>query len=114
MALAAAIYLSLMGKTGLKQAATLCLNNSHYLAEKISSLKGFSLPYGNVPFFKEFVVETPVSPKEIITAGLAENFFAGIDLGNYREDWKGHLLMAVTEKRTRKEIEFFVKFLSKF
>ncbi|MDD5765970.1 MAG: aminomethyl-transferring glycine dehydrogenase subunit GcvPA [Candidatus Marinimicrobia bacterium] len=114
MALAATIYLSLMGKTGLKQAATLCLNNSHYLAEKISSLKGFRLPYGKNPFFKEFVIDTPVSPKEIIAAGLKENFFAGIDLGDYREDWKNHLLIAVTEKRTAQEIDFFVTFLSKF
>lgn len=114
MALAATIYLSLMGKTGLKQVATLCLNHSHYISEKISTLNGYRLPFGNAPFFKEFVVETPVSPKVIIDAGIGEGFFAGIDLGTFRKDWKRYLLVAVTEKRSVKEMDDFVKFLYRF
>lgn len=114
MALAATIYLSLMGKNGLKQVANLCLNNSHYLCEKIADLEGFDLPYKNTPFFKEFVVKTPVPAKEIIDAGVEINIFSGIDLGIYRREWENYLLIAVTEKRTCQEMDDFVKFLSKF
>jgi len=114
MALAATIYLSLMGKNGLNRVATLCLNNSHYLCERITALQGFDLAYDNTPFFKEFVVKTPVPAKKIIDAGVKENIFSGIDLGGYRTEWEKSLLIAVTEKRTCQEIDDFVKFLSKF
>ncbi|MBL7136552.1 MAG: aminomethyl-transferring glycine dehydrogenase subunit GcvPA [Candidatus Marinimicrobia bacterium] len=114
MALAATIYLSLMGKNGLNRVATLCLNNSHYLCDRITALQGFDLAYDNTPFFKEFVVKTPVPAKKIIDDGVKENIFSGIDLGVYRREWKNYLLIAVTEKRTCQEIDDFVKFLSKF
>lgn len=114
MALAATIYLSLMGKNGLNRVATLCLNNSHYLCERITALQGFDLAYDNTPFFKEFVVKTPVPAKKIIDAGVKENIFSGIDLGGYRTEWEKSLLIAVTEKRTCQEMDDFVKFLSKF
>ncbi len=114
MALAAAIYLSLVGKNGLKQVAKLCMNNAHYLADKIASAPGYSLPYIEIPFFNEFVVETPKPAKEIIDAGLKEQLFAGIDLGEFSPDWKNRLLVAVTEKRTQQEMDDFVNFLIKF
>ncbi|RKY54132.1 MAG: glycine dehydrogenase, partial [Candidatus Neomarinimicrobiota bacterium] len=74
----------------------------------------FDLPYKNTPFFKEFVVKTPVPPKKIIDAGVGKNIFSGIDLGIYRREWENYLLIAVTEKRTCQEMNDFVKFLSKF
>ena len=114
MALAAAIYLALVGKNGLKQVARLCMNNAHYLAEKIAAAPGYSLPYREIPFFNEFVVETPKPAKEIINAGLKEQFFAGIDLGKFSPDWKNRMLVAVTEKRTQQEMDDFVNFLIKF
>lgn len=114
MALAATIYLSLMGKNGLNRVATLCLNNSHYLCERITALQGFDLAYDNTPFFKEFVVKTPVPAKKIIDAGVKENIFSGIDLGVYRREWEKSLLIAVTERRTCQEMDDFVKLLSKF
>ncbi len=114
MALAAAIYLSLVGKNGLKQVAKLCMNNAHYLADKIVAAPGYSLPYRNIPFFNEFVVETPKPAKEIIDAGLKEQLFAGVDLGEFSPDWKNRMLVAVTEKRTQQEMDDFVNFLIKF
>ena len=114
MALAATIYMALLGKTGMRQVANLCLNNSHYLAQKIVALPGFDLAFGETPFFKEFVVRTPVAPGRIIAEALESGIFAGIDLGSYRPEWKNLLLIAVTEKRSRQEMDDFVKFLSKY
>ena len=114
MALAATIYMSLMGKTGLRQAARLSLDNAHNLAGKINSLPNFSLSYPDRPFFNEFLVETPAPAADIVAAALKENIFAGLDMGTIRKEWKRRLLIAVTEKRNQQEIDDFIKFLSKF
>jgi len=111
MALAATIYLSLMGKNGLRRAAELCLNNSHYLAEKLAALPGYRLPY-HAPFFKEFVVETPQPAQQIIQATAEQGIIAGIDLGRVRPEWSNRLLIAVTERRNQTEMDAFVKLLS--
>lgn len=114
MALAATIYLALMGKTGLRKVAELCLNNSHYLAQKIAGLPGYSLPFAGQPFFKEFVIKTPRPVKEIAQATLTEGFLSGVDLGHYRPEWENLMLIAVTEKRSQQEIDAFFKILAKF
>ncbi|MBN2281174.1 MAG: aminomethyl-transferring glycine dehydrogenase subunit GcvPA [Candidatus Marinimicrobia bacterium] len=114
MATAATIYLSLMGKEGIKQVANICLHQAHALAEMIEQVKGFKLAYKGRPFFKEFVVQTPVPARDIVEAGKKQNIFPGIDLGKYKEAWKYHLLVAVTEKRSREDLETLVNFLSGF
>ncbi len=114
MALASTIYLSLIGKAGLKQVAKLCLSNAHYLAEKIVALPNFSMAYEKTSFFNEFVIETPVPADIIVNAALEEQFFAGVDLGKFNEKWKNRLLIAVTEKRSQQEMDDFINFLSKF
>lgn len=104
--LAATIYLALFGKEGLKQVADLCLQKAHYLADQIATVKGFRLKYSQ-PFFKEFVVETPRPAKEIIDRLAQRNILAGVDLSRFGE--KGNaLLVAVTEKRSREEMDEFV------
>jgi len=113
MALAATIYLALMGKNGLQKAAQLCLHNSHELARRIAELPGFELAFPEVPFFKEFAVKTPMAPAEIVRRANTAGFFAGLALGDYRPEWKDFLLIAVTEKRTAQEIDQFVSFLAK-
>ncbi|GAB4371962.1 MAG: aminomethyl-transferring glycine dehydrogenase subunit GcvPA [Calditrichia bacterium] len=107
-ALAALIYLSLMGKSGLRLVAGLCLQNSHYLAEKILELPGYQLKY-SAPFFKEFVVKTPIPPGQIIQALQRKDILAGIDLSQV--DMGEGLLVAVTEKRTREEMNRYVRAL---
>jgi len=114
MALAATIYLSLLGKNGLKEVANLCLNKSHYLAEQIEKQTKFKLVFPNKHFFKEFVIKSPVKISDIISKAKNKNIFPGIDLGKFRKDWDNYLLIAVTEKRTKKELDNFVKFLSQF
>jgi len=65
-ALAATVYLTLMGKQGIKKVAELCLQKSHYLANAIASLEGFGFKFTQ-SFFKEFVIKCPLPPGELIT-----------------------------------------------
>jgi len=106
--LCATIYLSLVGKNGLREVSELSLQKAHYLAEKISAIKGFTMKF-NKPFFKEFVVTTPVAPSLIIERLAGQNILAGIDLARFGDSG---LLIAVTEKRTRAEMDAFADALS--
>jgi len=109
-ALAATVYLSLMGKQGIQEVATLCIQNSHYLAEQIQHLNGYKLEFSS-PFFKEFVVKTPVAPKEIIDKLILKNIYAGIDVSQFDYGLANGLLVAVTEKRSRNDMDIFVEAL---
>ncbi|MEO0082988.1 MAG: aminomethyl-transferring glycine dehydrogenase subunit GcvPA [candidate division WOR-3 bacterium] len=109
-ALAATIYLSIMGKQGLKEVAYQCYVKSHYLAQEIIKINGFELAFKQ-PFFKEFVIRTKYEPKEIINQLLKEKIFAGIDLSQFNQQWANQLLICATEKRTKDEIDKFVKLL---
>ncbi len=113
-ALMATIYLSLIGKEGLKQVAELCLHKSHYAAERIADLPGFELAFDR-PFFKEFVVRTPAAPGEIVTRLADDGLLTGIDLRRFPSlEIENGLLIAVTERRTRAQIDRLVEALGKF
>ena len=110
--LSAAIYMALMGKEGISSVAELSTRKSHYLAEQINGLPGFELIF-NAPFFKEFVVKTPIAPSKLIESLLDEKIFAGIDLTSYDYELENCMLVCVTEKRTKEEMDRFVSLLSK-
>ncbi len=96
-ALAATVYLSLLGKSGLKRVAELCLQKAHYLAEKLN-------PAFKAPFFREFAVK--VNGLEDRLAALErDGILGGIRLERHYPEMKGHLLVAVTEKRTREQMD---------
>jgi glycine dehydrogenase subunit 1 len=107
LALAATIYLSLVGKEGLRRVAELCLQKSHYLADRIVGLRGWKMAFPDRPFFKEFVVEPPVPPAQAIDSMLAKGFLAGIDLGRLDPSLRGKLLVSVTERRTKEQMDRF-------
>ena len=110
--LSAAIYMALMGKEGISRVAELSTRKSHYLAEQINGLTGYELMF-SAPFFKEFVVKTPVAPSKLIESLLDEKIFAGIDLSSYDYGLENCMLVCVTEKRTKEEMDKFVNSLSK-
>jgi glycine dehydrogenase subunit 1 len=112
-ALAATIYLSLLGPEGLQQVAELCLQKSHYAQEGICRLPGFGLRFQQ-PFFKEFAVRTPVPPGEIIEQLTSQGLLPGVDLGQYPMGLEDCLLVAVTEKRTKEQIDRLLEYLAKF
>ncbi len=105
LAIRAAIYLAAVGKSGLRAAANLCFQKAHYAAKKISSIDGYELKFGT-SFFKEFVIRcTKAKPAEIIEHGRKKGIFAGVQLGNWYPKLSDCLLIAVTEKRTKAEID---------
>jgi glycine dehydrogenase subunit 1 len=105
MALASAVYLSLLGKHGLKKVAELCYHKAHYTAGMISEVKGFRV-LADQPYFNEFVVKCP-KPAAEINAGLLEyGILGGYDLGEaYGPSMEHLLLVAVTEMNSRDDIE---------
>ena len=107
-ALQAAVYLSLLGKQGLQHVAAQSAQRAHYLAGKIAALPGFSLKYKS-PFFREFVVDTPIPATAVIEQMLEYKVYAGYDLAAHGETG---LLVAVTEKRTRQELDSFAEKLA--
>ncbi len=112
LALAATIHLSLLGKKGLRTVAELCLQKAHYLADKISALDGWALAWPDAPFFREFAVLPPVAPSVVIDKLLEQDILAGIDLGKLDATHEGKLLIAVTEQRTKKQMDAFVEALA--
>ncbi|RCK74046.1 MAG: Glycine dehydrogenase [decarboxylating] (glycine cleavage system P1 protein) [Ignavibacteriae bacterium] len=106
MMLAATVYLALMGKKGIQEVANLCVQKSHYLANEIIKIPGFHLKYKR-PFFKEFVIQTPKPENEIIRNLAQKGILAGVNLRMFDPQDDG-ILIAVTEKRTKKEMDDFI------
>lgn len=105
-ALAATVYLSLMGRDGVKKVAELCLQKSHYLAERLG-------PAFPAPFFKEFVYKPQRPVTQVLKELRAEGIIAGLDLSGFDRKLEGHLLISVTEKRTKQEMDQLIRLLAK-
>jgi glycine dehydrogenase subunit 1 len=111
MALAAAVYLSVVGKTGLRRIAELCYHKAHYAAAQIDALEGFRVDQSK-PFFKEFVITCPRPVAEINRALLEEwGIIGGYDLSQDYAGRANQMLLAVTETNTREEIDTLVEAL---
>jgi len=111
MALAATIYLSLVGPQGLRAVAETCAQNAHYTADRIGGLAGYRLAYRR-PFFQEFVVECPVPAREVVTRlWERDRILAGVDMAAFGEEPK-RLMIAVTERRNRADIDALVEALA--
>jgi glycine dehydrogenase subunit 1 len=111
MALASTVYMSLLGKNGLRQVAELCFHKAHYAAEVIAQIPGYSL-WSSIPFFNEFVIQTPAPPSEINDLLLDHDILGGYDLSQDYPMLNQHLLFAVTEMNTRQEIDRLAEVLS--
>ncbi len=106
MALRATIYLSLMGREGLAEVAELCYQKSAYLKKALAQLKGLKI-VNTEPTFNEFVIE--VADADMLLGTLkAQGFYAGINLGNLEVSRKNQILIAVSEKRTKAEMDQLV------
>jgi glycine dehydrogenase subunit 1 len=111
MALAATVYLSLMGKQGLYDLASLCLQRAHYAAREITALDGFELAT-DAPFFNEFTVRTPIPAGQVAQRLLDDGIIGGLDLGQFDPALDHCMTFAVTEMNDREQIDALVKALA--
>ena len=110
-ALRAAVYLSQMGAAGMREVAEHCLHKSRYAAERIANGQRFSLAH-SAPTFKEFVIrDSQDRVDELLSQARQAGFLAGIPLARWYPDLSDCFLVAVTEKRTRDEIDALVNVL---
>jgi glycine dehydrogenase subunit 1 len=104
-ALRATIYLALLGPQGLRETANLCLQKSRYAIERLCATGRFELAFEQ-PTFKEFVIRDREGDVDgAIGEALDRGYLAGVPLGAWYPEMNDCLLVAVTEKRTRAEIE---------
>ncbi len=106
--LAAAVYLTAVGREGLREVAELCLKKAHYAHEELVNRKVCQPVFG-APFFQEFVVRCAPPVAAINEALYKERIIGGCDLGRYYPELAGCMLLCVTEKRTRAEIDRLVR-----
>jgi len=107
MALAAAVYLSLLGRQGLRRVAELCYHRAHYAAAQIAQLPGYQV-LDRGPFFKEFVVKTPRPVVEINAALRDQGIIGGYDLAGDYPHLGDAMLLCVTEMNARADIDALV------
>ncbi|MFO7898236.1 MAG: aminomethyl-transferring glycine dehydrogenase subunit GcvPA [Planctomycetota bacterium] len=103
-AVRAIIYLSLLGRHGLRRVATMCAASARYARRRLTAIPGVEL-LSDAPTFNEFALRLPVTnAAEVVTQLIEKGIAAGFPLGRYYPDLRDCLLVAVTEKRTKEEI----------
>ena len=110
-ALAVTVYLTIMGKEGLRELAELNLRKAEYLKNKLEKLAGYKIRFAS-DTFNEFVVECPRPAQEILTALQQEKIIAGHPLGIDYPEMDNCLLVCVTEVNTASEIDLLVEKLA--
>jgi glycine dehydrogenase subunit 1 len=103
MAIAATVYLAWLGPEGLRELGRRCLAKASYAAERLVDVPGVELRYPGVPFFKEFAIRLPRPAAEVRDALVGLGFLGGVP-SSLEDDV---LLVAVTERRSRDEIDSF-------
>jgi len=111
IALGTAVYLSLLGKSGLRQVAELCYQKAHYAAAQLSQIDGMGLCFTE-PFFHEFALCVGRPVDEVNEHLLEHGILGGYDLGQDYPALKDHMLIAVTEMNSKEEIDTLVEVLS--
>ena len=120
MAVTAAIQLGWLGTYGLREVAGRCAQGAHYLYDELLGVSGVR-PFSEQPFFREFAVQLPANASEVILAMAEEGVLAGLAVSaltggpdpSLDVDPSGVLLVTVTERRTREEIDHYVNVMRK-
>jgi glycine dehydrogenase subunit 1 len=100
----AAVYLSAVGKAGLSEVAGLSLQKAHYAFDRLTAA-GYCRKVFGAPFFKEFVVRLPQAVSAVNKRLLADKIIGGLDLGRYYPELTDCMLVCVTERRSKEEID---------
>jgi glycine dehydrogenase subunit 1 len=111
-ALMATIYMAIVGKRGLVRVGELSAQKAHYAAARLAEVPGVSLRFA-APFLREFTLRLPKSPERVAARLARERILAGVPLKTFDRSLGDCLLVAVTEKRTKEEIDAYAAALAK-
>jgi glycine dehydrogenase subunit 1 len=104
-ALTALIYLSLLGKEGLRELAQVCAEKTDYAYRRLTAIPGVTKRFPRQWCFNEFILNLPVAADKVIRRLFQRGFAAGFPLGRYWPEMSNCLLIAVTEKRSKQDID---------
>jgi glycine dehydrogenase subunit 1 len=108
LAMRATVYMAALGKSGVAQVAKRCFDHAHYAAERIAALPDFELAF-DAPFFKEFVVRSKSRDAAVVLKACQQaGVLAGVPLAKWYPRLGDCFMVAVTEKRTKDEIDQLV------
>lgn len=111
-ALAASVAMTALGKEGAKEIAVQNITKTHYMKQQLKK-SGFEIAFEGA-HFNEVVVKAKSSVKELNASLFEKGMIGGYDLGLSYEELEGHMLIAVTEQRTKEEIDAFVQEIDAF
>ena len=111
-ALMATIYLSCLGKEGLRELAMMNLSKTEYAKKTISNVRGCKLAFSS-PTFNEFVLEIGKDPEKILREMRKEKIIGGLPLARFYPELNRHILVTVTEMNTKDEIDRWAETLEK-
>jgi glycine dehydrogenase subunit 1 len=106
-AIQAAVFMSLIGKDGLRKLAQLNLDKAEFARQELAKIAGVEVKRSS-PTFNEFTVLLPQKADDVVEGMIKHGFAAGFPLGRYYPGMENYLLVAVTEKRTKEEIVAYV------
>lgn len=106
-AIQASIFMTLIGRQGLKKLARLNYDKAEFMKSQLKTIKGVEVKSSS-PTFNEFTVCLPLKADDVIEKMMQRGFAAGFPLGRYYKDMDKYLLIAVTEKRTKEDILNYV------
>lgn len=110
-ALAATVYMCMLGKKGMMELARLNLSKAEYLKKALQSVKGVKLAF-NAPTFNEFVIEVDKNPDELLKAMSEKEIWGGIALKRFYPYLDRHIILCVTEMNTKAELDKLVEAMS--
>ena len=111
LALRASVYMATMGPKGLQEAAQLCFNKASYLISRMKEA-GLSPRFPDQPFFNEVLIKLERPVKQVLLEASEAGYLAGYHIGEHYPELSDCLLIAVTEKRTKAQIDALVDLLA--
>jgi glycine dehydrogenase subunit 1 len=104
LALRATVYASALGPQGLRETAELCVRKAHYAAEQLCKVPGVSMRF-KAPYAREFALKVPGDAKALLAKLRDAGYHAGLPLGRWYPHFAESITVAVTEQRTKAEID---------